>query len=206
MYKIEKIILDGYKRLKLGQIGHIEINFNARDQIIIGTNGSGKTSIFHELSALPADKAQFEKTGKKEIHIRKDGKSIVATSLFNPKPFHSFMVDGVEMNESGLVTIQTELAEKYTGVTQEIQDLLIGKILFTSMKGDVRRQWFTRLSDANIEYLIGVYVRFKDELSVISGGLKLAKRKLVAETSKAIKDDDLNVIGQDVAGLYQLIE
>jgi len=25
MYKIEKIILDGYKRLKLGQIGHIEI-------------------------------------------------------------------------------------------------------------------------------------------------------------------------------------
>ena len=206
MYKIEKIILDGYKRLKLGQIGHIEINFNARDQIIIGTNGSGKTSIFHELSALPADKAQFEKTGKKEIHIRKDGKSIVATSLFNPKPFHSFMVDGVEMNESGLVTIQTELAEKYTGVTQEIQDLLIGKILFTSMKGDVRRQWFTRLSDANIEYLIGVYVRFKDELSVISGGLKLAKRKLVAETSKAIKDDELNVIRKDVEGLYHLIE
>ena len=81
MYKIEKIILDGYKRLKLGQIGHIEIDFNARDQIIIGTNGCGKSSIFHELSALPADKAQFEKTGKKEIHIRKDGKSIVATTL-----------------------------------------------------------------------------------------------------------------------------
>ena len=62
------------------------------------------------------------------------------------------------------------------------------------------------LSDANIEYLIGVYVRFKDELSVISGGLKLAKRKLVAETSKAIKDDELNVIRKDVEGLYHLIE
>ena len=206
MYKIEKIILNGYKRLKLGHIGHIEIDFKARDQIIIGTNGCGKSSIFHEMSALPADRTQFEKTGKKEIHIRKDGKSIVATSLFNPKPFHSFMVDGVEMNESGLVTIQTELSMKYTGVTQEIQDLLNGKILFTSMKADERRRWFTRLSDANIEYLIGVYVRFKDELSVISGGLKLAKRKLVAETSKAIKDDELNVIRKDVEGLYHLIE
>lgn len=206
MYKVEKIILSGYKRLKLGHINHIEIDFNTRDQLIIGTNGSGKSSLFFELSALPPDRTQYEKDGRKEIHINKDGKKIVAVSTFNPKPFHSFKVDGEEMNESGLITIQNELALKYTGVTQEIHDLLTGKILFTSMKSDVRRQWFTRLSDSNIEYLINLYVKFKEELSVISGGLKLAKRKLVSETSKTIKEDELKSIRKDVESLYQLIE
>lgn len=206
MYKIEKIVLDGYKRLQLGQIGHIEMNFNKRDQIIIGTNGSGKSSIFHELSALPADNKNYEKTGRKEIHIRKDGKSIVATSTFDPKPFHSFLVEGEEMNESGLITIQKELSEKYTGVTAEVHELMMGKILFTAMSSNERRQWFTRLSDANYEYLIDVYLKFKDEVRDITGALRLAKNKLVAETSKAIKDEELQGVRKDVEVLYELIE
>lgn len=206
MYKIEKIILSGYTRLKLGQVSYLEIDFNARDQIIIGTNGSGKSSIFQELSALPGDKNQFTRDGKKEIHIKKDGKHIIATNIFSAKPVHSFIVDGVEKNESGLVTIQEELAETYTGVTRELHDLLIGKIHFTSMKAEARRKWITRLSDTNINYLLEVYARCKEELSVISGGLKLAKRKLVAETSKSIKEEELNAIKSDVENLFQLIE
>lgn len=206
MYKIDKIILDGYERLQLGQIAHIEIDFNARDQIIIGTNGCGKSSIFYEMSALPADKKNYQKSGRKEIHIRKDGRHIVATSTFDPKPTHSFLLDGVEMNESGLITMQTELCEKYTSITPLTHELMMGKILFTSMGKDERRQWFTKLSDANYEYLIGVYLRFKDEVRDITGALRLAKNKLVAETSKSIKDDELKAIRKEVESLYELIE
>lgn len=192
--------------MQLGHVGHIEFNFNARDQLIIGTNGCGKSSIFFELSPLPADSKQFEKTGKKEIHIQYNGMSIVATSTFDPKPFHSFVVDDVELNESGLITIQKELAEKYTRITPDTHDLLMGKVLFTSMGSNDRRQWFTRLSDANYEYLIGVYLRFKDEMRDITGALRLAKNKLVTETSKAIKDEELTSIRKDVESLYELIE
>lgn len=206
MYKIEKIILNGYTRLQLGQIGHIELNFNARDQIIIGTNGCGKSSILYELSPLPADKDNYEKTGRKEIHITKDGKSIIATSTFNPKPFHSFILDGEELNESGLITIQKELAEKYTGITAEIHELMMGKISFTTMRANDRREWFTKLSDVNYEYLIGVYLKFKEITRDITGALRQAKSKLVTETSKAIKDDELKTIRNDVEKLYELIE
>jgi ABC-type hemin transport system ATPase subunit len=206
MYKIEELILDGYKRLQLSQLDKFQAIFTERDQLIIGTNGSGKSSIFQELSPLPADSKQYEKTGKKVIKINKDSKQYTLTSVFLPKNHHSFEVNGEELNESGLVTIQKELVEKHFGITEAIHNLMIGKTSFTFMSVNERRQWFTDLSDANYEYLISVYLRYRDEVRDVTGALRLAKAKLVSETSKMMKEEELTKIRKEVETLYEVIE
>lgn len=206
MYKILEIDLKDYKRLQLSHIKHFKATFTNRDQIIIGTNGSGKSSLFHELSPLPPDHQQYDKTGHKSIKISKDNSVYEINTVFNPKIIHSFKKDGIELNESGLVTLQKELVKQHLGIDEEIHNLMLGKIQFTKMSTNERRKWFTLLSDANYEYLINVYLKYKDIVRDITGGLRLAKNKLVAETSKVLKDEEVAILKKEVEDLYELIE
>jgi DNA repair exonuclease SbcCD ATPase subunit len=57
--KILKLILRGYTRLQLKQITEFVYTPTDSIQIIIGTNGSGKSSILEELSPLPADSKYY---------------------------------------------------------------------------------------------------------------------------------------------------
>ena len=63
--KYTKLILSGYKRLAIKSIHYFEINPTSTVQLILGTNGSGKSSLISELSPLPGNGADFTKDGFK---------------------------------------------------------------------------------------------------------------------------------------------
>jgi len=197
----ESLELKGYKRMALGGVNHFIIKPTKRVQLILGTNGSGKSSLISVLNPLPADKADFTKEGCKIIKIRHNGRSYVLSSVFSPKVFHSFLKDGVELNDGGTMTVQTELVKKEFGYDKDVHGILNGNERFTTMSPSKRREWFTRLSDVNYDYAIGVYGRMKDLLRDVSGAMKMANKHLVAETAKLMSPEEMELLEKEVTGL-----
>ena len=67
--KYTKLILFRCVRLRLKNIEYFEMNPSEPVQLILGTNGSGKSSIMMELSPLPSEASDYRDGGYKEIHI-----------------------------------------------------------------------------------------------------------------------------------------
>ena len=67
--KIISLCLVGYRRFALNNIRTFTINPSEPIQMILGTNGSGKSSLIKELTPLPADSADYSSDGSKTIKI-----------------------------------------------------------------------------------------------------------------------------------------
>lgn len=175
---VTKLILIDYKRLALNNIKKFVYTPEKRLQLILGSNGSGKSSILKELSPLPADlKKDYRDGGMKEIHIEHNGSNYVLVSKYE-KNKHSFIKDGEELNDGGTRKIQLKLVEDHFCITPAIHDVLTGRNSFTRMSVSERKKWLTNIADVDYEYPIGVYTRLKSRHRDIIGGLKLLHGKL----------------------------
>jgi DNA repair exonuclease SbcCD ATPase subunit len=188
--RIDHITLVGYRRFGLNNISVISLTFKEILQLILGTNGSGKSSLIEQLTPLPADPKDFTKEGSKTIRITHRGNTYVLTSKFINGNKHSFIKDTEEMNPGGTGTAQKELVRQEFGLTPDIHELLTNQETFTSMSPSRRREWFMQLSDTDYDYAFRVYNKLKERSRDISGALKLAKKRLVTEIAKVISADD----------------
>lgn len=204
---IEEIELKGYLRLKLNQFHKIKLKFTQKIQLILGTNGAGKSSLNAELTPYPADPKSFSKDGFKRIVIRSKGKRYILTSSFDPVN-HSFIIEGEldDLNPGGTITVQKELVKKYFGIDASTHALATGKHEFHSMQSGARRDWFRLLADTNYDYAISVFNRLKDTSRDTTGALKLARNKLVAQSSKMMPEDALLSLQKDCEELYKIVE
>jgi energy-coupling factor transporter ATP-binding protein EcfA2 len=168
-------------------------------QLILGTNGSGKSSLLSELTPLPADPASYTKEGSKTIRITHRGESYVLRSTFSPKNQHSFIKgDDEELNPGHTITVQRELVRQIFGITPEIHELISGRDKFCDMSPSQRRVWFTLLSDISYDYALIVYQRLKDRARDTTGALKLAKKRLVTEQAKVISIEEERKLTKEV--------
>ena len=202
---IQSIELKGYKRFELNS-SHFKATYTAAVQFIVGTNGSGKSSLAYQLSPLPAEKDDFSKDGLKHIVITNNGKTYNLISDFSKEHVHSFIVDGVNLNDGGTVTVQKELVKKHFGYDQTIHDMIQGHKRFTLMGPSERKYWFTFLADADYDYAISVFNKVKERLSDMQGALKLAKQRLVIESSKIITEEEFNLLRSQCEGLYSNVQ
>lgn len=184
--RIISLELVKYKRMMLNNIDTFTIRPAAMVQLILGTNGSGKSSLIKELTPLPADPSDYMKGGSKTIRIFDKGNNYLLKNSFNQKNEHSFEMNGEELNPGGTITVQKELVRQYFHVTNEIHELLTGLESFTEMSPSRRREWLTQLSDISYDYALGVFARLKERSRDYTGALRTAKKRLVAETTKVV--------------------
>jgi DNA repair exonuclease SbcCD ATPase subunit len=192
--------------MALNHINFFRITPTERIQLILGTNGSGKSSLVSELSPLPAMPIHYEKDGYKSISITHLGNEYVLTSKFHPTQKHSIIKNGVEeLNTGGTVTVQKDLVKTIFGYRQDIHELLTGIEKFSSMSLALRRKWFTELCETNYDYAISVYNKVSERSRDTSGALKLARRRLVVEAAKVISSEEINKIRQEIEELLREI-
>lgn len=203
---IDNIELVGYKRLELNNINYFSATYTAAIQFIVGTNGSGKSSLVYQLSPLPAEKDDFTTTGRKIVRITHHGKKFVLTSDFSKDHVHQFNVDGEDLNDGGTITVQKELVKKYFGYDNTIHEMIHGLKKFTQMGPSERKYWFTFLADADFDYAIKVFQKIKDRLSDMQGALKLAKQRLVIESSKIITAEEYGRLEKECEDLYNNVQ
>ena len=90
--QIHELSLRGYKRLLLNRIQRFTLKPHAPHQLIIGTNGSGKSSVMAELTPLPPFGGSFLKTGSKVIRLsHRGGEYTLSSDFSNGSKPHSFI-------------------------------------------------------------------------------------------------------------------
>lgn len=190
--KILSIEMFGYKHIRrLTNIQRIKVDFTEKIQLVLGSNGSGKSSMLRELSPLPASPADYSKDGYKIIILLKDNKKYILKSEFGGKPRHSFIVDGVNLNAGdGTAQIQKDLVKRHFGITPEIHSLMLGETKFHSMSIADRRYWFTQLSDTSYTFALAMYQKLKEALRDTTGAIKMAQTRLAQETQKLLSKEE----------------
>jgi hypothetical protein len=202
--RIDSIELVGYRRLMTDQVSVFKMTLTQMIQLILGTNGSGKSSLMAELTPLPADGTHFRKGGYKLLHITHHGSKYELKNDFarSSKGEHSFIKNGEELNKSRLQTTQIELVWEHFRFNKELRDLLQGNLKFSKMKATPRRQWLTRLSDVSFDYALDVYQRTKSKYNSVNGFLRESKERLVAERVKIMTDEEQVQLRKEVEAIH----
>lgn len=178
--KIDRLELYGFKRLMLNNIKHFVYTPSSPQQLILGTNGSGKSSILSELSPLPAHHSNYSKDGFKKITVSHLGRLYQLESIFKTGK-HSFAVDGEELNPGGTYQSQLALVLQHFGIDKDIHELLTGEIRLSRMPAGERRKWITRISRADYTYAMNAFKRIAGRARDQQGALKHLKQRLAQE-------------------------
>jgi hypothetical protein len=203
---IKFLELYNYQRLKNKGINRITIRFNEVVQVILGKNGSGKSSLVRELSPLPPANDEYDKGGYKHIVIEHKGAEYELYSTPGSPSRHSFKIkrDGheIELNESMTMNAQSILVKEHFGYTKEIHELLLGMVngvAFTSMTPQKRREWFTMLHPTDMSFVTELHQILKTILRDTKGGIKTGNSHL-ADLYGQRKD------GMDINGQQQQLD
>ena len=201
--RIDDIELIGYKRLMYDQAGTFRMTLSQKIQLILGTNGCGKSSLVHELSPLPPDGNDFHKGGSKTLRIFNRGDIYVLKNEFHTKAgTHSFIKNGIEMNKEGLVTSQLELCWSEFRINKKVRELLMGKRKFTAMRPMERREWLTLLADTDFDYALNVYNQLRERLRDADRDVRRDQGRLTIETSKIITPEEQVRLKKEVEEIH----
>lgn len=182
-----------------------EMHFDKPIQLILGTNGSGKSSLLAMIWPQVPDRKDFHKGGSYTLEILHNGVHYVLHSDYATGQKHSFKANGVEYNEGGTAPVQKQLIEQHFHVNPNTQKLVIGWDRFTRMSGPRRKECFIELCDTDYQYALKVYNHFRQRHRDVMGTLKLTKQRLVEETGKLLKDTEVEALKKDVSALYDLL-
>lgn len=188
---IKKLTLKGYIRMSLNTFDKITYTPRSLTQIILGTNGHGKSSLLEQLSPLPANLKEFNSDGYKECEILHNGKVYMVGSYGSTNK-HSFKVDNVELNHGGTKKVQLRLCEEHFKLTPNIFKVILGTKKFTNMSLAERKDWFTNISTLDYEYAIGVYNKAKRRQRDLIGVIKTMNAKLTEKKKSILPQDSVN--------------
>lgn len=211
--KITKLILHEYKRFLLNGVHHLVYTPESPFQLIIGNNGSGKTSLLEELSPLPAESDDYNEGGYKEIHIQHNNRNYILRNTFPVKAGkHDFIMDNVYLNEQGTQSAQRDLVLEHFGYDNEIHNIMMGGTNFTELPPTQRRALFVRLSQSDMTFVMSVYQRLKSKLRDLQGTLKQLNDIITSEQLKLLPEEEvhhakhqLHHLNQQLKSVYQLI-
>lgn len=185
--KYLNITLCKYKRLSLNHIDYLQITPVNKVQLVLGSNGSGKSATLSQITPLPANHQDYHKGGYKIIELLHNNSHYILKSIFGEEGNrYYFIKDTVELNEGFTASTYRELVRKEFGITQDIQDVLTGLTVFTRMEVGARRNWFTKISHADYSYAIKFFTKLKEQHRDMVGAIKLHQARLVQESEKLL--------------------
>jgi len=203
--QILSVVLSGYKRLALNNIKYIKITPENKIQLLIGSNGSGKSSLLKELSPLPGIPSEFLKDGYKIIELTHNNSHYLLKNTFGSGNSYVFIKDEIELYSGSLVTMFKELVRKEFNITTEIHELMLGILKFHTMSVSERRKWFTYISDSDYTYAVQYFNRLKEQLRDIQGAVKLNQTRLIQESEKLLTESEEAIYKKEIVELNLLL-
>lgn len=186
--RILELILHRYTRLSFSAIETIHYKPTADVQIIIGTNGSGKSSFLNELNPLPPSKNYMLDGGYKTIRIEHRGIEYTLHSSYGKHIKHSFIEHGavggdIELNDGGTGAAQKILIEKIFGLDIDLLKIWLGRTRFTDLTPIKRRDWILKLSGSDLDVAMRLFQLTKNETRDAQALEKHFVHRLAEETA-----------------------
>lgn len=182
--KIDRVVIEDLLAFMFSNIKKMDLTTESLVQVIIGANGSGKTSLLAEINPLPAVRSNYGPEGKKTIYITHKGSEYVLTSDFkNSSGAHSFVKDGVELNDSGTTGVQEDLVKEHLGYTKMTDMILTNKHKFVKLAPAARRQLIMTISPFQLGHLLDKHKAVMSKLKACKNNLTmLYERKALLES------------------------
>lgn len=187
--EILHIYLKYFKPLYLANINEFDYTIGEAIQLILGTNGCGKSSLLRVLAPHAPDSKEFGKGGCKKITIRANGSEYLLVSKFHPT-HHSFLKDGVELNDGGTMSVFNSLVEREFNYDKNIHKLLTGKLGFSEMNANQRRELIYRVSGLDLTYVTDLFKKATGEHRDTLGAIKFAASTLEDIASKMVTKEE----------------
>lgn len=204
---IKKLTLYKYKRFFLSNIEKLEIEPTNIIQIILGKNGIGKSSLLSCLTPLPADiKKDYYEDGYKIIEISNNGKEYILTSGGDLGNKHSFLCDGVELNASGIKTVQLGLVDEHFKITMYSSNIVNGVNKFTTMGINERKNLFQNISFVDYSYPLRFFNNLKIRHRDITGGIKTIQDAIIKTKVNIIEEKDIATTQETLENLKTYID
>lgn len=170
---------------------NITIRPTKRIQQVLGTNGCGKSSLLSiGFSPLPANHNDFDLGGGREVHIYRHGRRYILEERFDADKYYSFIVDEVEKNDGHTITAQLELVKEHFNYSREIHEFVTGKIQFTKLSPNERRDWIALMSEADFSFAFREFDRYRKGHSAAVTITKFLKNRINEETVRLINPED----------------
>lgn len=185
---IKSLELKGFKRTALNGVKNIKVQFNDPMQVILGTNGCGKTCFVAQTLAWVPDPDDFFTGGSRRAVYEKDNIVFEMVSVKKSGFKHEFWRDGVNLNPGGTGGVQKELCTRYFGITQDVYNILTGRTIFTKLPTSKRRELFTHLSPTDLSYALSVFNRVKGQARANINVLKHSEHRITQESAKVLDD------------------
>lgn len=196
---IKSIEVRGYTRIKQNSISSLEADFSKPMQIILGGNGSGKSSLMEQIAGLPPASSDYEKDGALHVILDHDGSEFELIS--DQEDGHFFSRDGEVLNNWGTAQVQKSLIETHLGINHTIWSILIGTTKFTEMSPLVRRDWVMYLSKLNIEPLMTVFQEAKQQQRDLKGHVSKVAERLKIEVRNTVSEENIETLKKSIAEL-----
>lgn len=191
MYKIESIELYKFERLFLNNITKIKLKPESTLQLILGSNGSGKSSLSGEINPLPYDKSMYGEDGYKEIIISYKKRKFVISSGKLGVNKHSFKIDNIEFNTGYTKKVQLQLVKEYFNLTPKRNDVLLDKIKLTTMSLGERKHWLREIATVDYVYSIGLYDFLNKKHRTVLGGIALLNEEIANDIKLSLEDEEV---------------
>lgn len=183
---VEEIKLSGYVPFVANELDELDVTFSSKLQIVIGTNGSGKTSLVKQCTPDTPDRNIFTHKGvggSRVLRVSHRGSEYVLTSDFSKSTgAHSIVKDGVELNISGTTGVQDELVATEFGMTPVVRSLITNKYKFAKMTAGNRRMLIMEISPYQLGFIWDAHKKASSRVKGCKSILaRLTERKLLLE-------------------------
>lgn len=182
--RLMRLELYKYSPFRFSEIKLLDLEMTSPIQNIIGTNGSGKTSLLQELNPLPATRTEFGENGYKKITLVHDNHEYILTSDFSKSSgWHSFVKDDEELNPSGITSIQEDLVAKHIGYTNSIHNICYGNYQLNKMPVGSRKTFLLTIHPCQMKLILDKHKKIVSALRACKDNLiMLHERKATLET------------------------
>lgn len=188
---IESIKLENYKAFECANIKSLDVSFTAPVQISIADNGMGKSQLQAALNVTPAVRSNYHKGGSIELSIAHEGSSYIIQSDFSKREkAHSFIKDGIELNDSGTTHTSAQLAVTDLGVTPLVNSLMY-VVDICGMGAAERKGLFLSAYPNDMTFILTAHKKVNSELRGFRSNIKLLKERKSILQDKLIEASQL---------------
>mgnify|MGYP001162863815 FL=1 len=192
---------------KCAQITDLQWTPNDPVQLILGTNGSGKSNLMRQLSPLPPISTDYLSDGYRKLVIEHEGHEYVLISDFSLKSgVHKFIRDGESLNEGGTSDVQKDLVTTHLGWTSLVESLCYNTISFNSLSTGQREHLFTKLNPRKIDFVLEKAKKAKSRIRACKTVLtRLMDRKVILE-GKMLEQDLVAKLNEEASELNRILK